>query len=164
MNTKHFLPILALALSTAVLAAPPKKTFRETWKAAAKDMLPALQIKQCKNVPVKDGNRVLIECSLKIGNSMLTVEGTKTATTGAWLMLDASRLEQPSDLMRAGGLLIRTGRGGSMSGNYLQFSLETFQQSKAQGWKEACSRDEINGAKFCVSSDDGRIFHLTLGQ
>lgn len=162
MNSK----ICAIFLLTAVvipsLAVSAQPTFRDKYNAAAKDMVPALQISSCVTKPAKTvPGKSIIECSVQLANTLLSLDSMNNQLTGVWLMLDSSQLNHPSDLMRTGGMLVRAARGSSY-GDYLAVAAEAFKASQKNAWKQACVDDKESSSRLCVSSADKRIFDLTL--
>lgn len=159
LTMQDFFLLTALASSVAFGAQP---TFRDKYNVAAKDMVPALQITSCatkvaKTVPGK----AIIECDVQLPNTLLSLDSMNNRLTGVWLMLDSSQLNHPSDLMRTGGMLLRAARGSSF-GDYLAVAADAFKASQKIGWKQACVDDKESSMRFCVSSDDRRIFDLML--
>lgn len=156
---RAFFLLIALASSEAFSAQP---TFRDKYNVAAKDMVPALQITSCttktsKTVPGK----AILECDVQLPNALLSLDSMNNRLTGVWLMLDSTQLNHPADLMRTGGMLLRAARGSSF-GDYLAVTGDAFKASQTNGWKQACVDDKQSSMRFCVSSDDKRIFDLTL--
>ncbi|API77980.1 hypothetical protein AC251_26140 (plasmid) [Ralstonia pseudosolanacearum] len=151
--------LLACASLTCLGAQP---TFRDKYNAAAKEMVPVLQTTGCDTKAVRNSaTKAITECRLKMPNGLLTLDSESAKLKGVWLMLDSSQLEHPSDLVRAGGMLLRAGRGGHY-GDYLAVASSLLDASRRQGWKEACVDDAQSASRFCVSSDNERVFNLIL--
>lgn len=149
-----------MTISPLALANQP--TFRDKYNMAAKDMVPALQTTSCETKPVKNiSGKETIECQVQLANTLLSLDSINNRLAGVWLMLDASQLSHPSDLMRTGGMLLRAARGTSY-GDYLAVAGEAFKSSQQQGWKRACVDDKASSTRLCVSSDDKKIFNLLL--
>lgn len=151
---------LLAGASVACIAAQP--TFRDKYNAAAKDMVPVLQTTGCEAKPVKNSTtKAITECQLNVPNGLLTLDSESGKLRSVWLMLDSTQLAHPSDLMRAGGMLLRAGRG-TYYGDYLAVSSKVFDASSRQDGKEACVDDAASASRLCVSSENKRIFNLTL--
>lgn len=161
MNSK-FRAFFLLTATLPSLAFAAQPTFRDKYNGAAKDMVPALQITSCATKPVKTvPGKAIIECDVRLPNTLLSLDSMNNRLTGVWLMLDSSQLNHPSDLMRTGGMLLRAARGSSF-GDYLAVAGDAFKASQKNGWKQACVDDKESSMRFCVSSDDRRIFDLML--
>jgi hypothetical protein len=151
--------LLALVPVTSFSAQP---TFREKYNTAAKDMVPALQTSSCETKPVKSiAGKAITECRVQLSNSLLSLDSADNKLTGVWLVLDSSALGHPTDLVRAGGVLLRAARGTSY-GDYLAVSTSVFDASRRQGWQKACVDDKEAAARFCVSGNERGIFNITL--
>jgi hypothetical protein len=153
--------LAALAvIPAAVLAAQP--TFRDKYNGAAKDMVPVLQTTSCETKQAKaPAGKAITECRLQMANSLLSLDSMNNRLSGVWLMLDSTRLDDQTDLVRSGGMLLRAARGTSY-GDYLAVSADVFDASRRRGWKEACADDKASSSRFCVSANERGIFHITL--
>ena len=149
-----------VAIPVVVLAAQP--TFRDKYNGAAKDMVPVLQTTSCEikraKAPV---GKAITECRLQIANSLLSLDSMDNRLSGVWLMLDSSKLDDATDLVRSGGMLLRAARGTSY-GDYLAVSANVFDASRRRSWQEACADDKASSSRFCVSANERGIFHITL--
>lgn len=156
---KVFMLVILLIPMNAIAA---QKSFKEKYNTAAKDMVPILQITTCRTIIAKKlPGKEILECSLNSSNSLLSIDFMNKQLTDIWLMIDSTQLDGPADLMRSGGMLLRAGRG-SFYGDYLAVAAKAFEASNRIGWKEACIDDKESDFRFCVSSDDSRIFNLML--
>lgn len=156
------LSVLTLLASVSLAGVAAQPTFRDKYNAAAKDMVPVLQTTGCEAKPVKNSTaKAIMECQLNMPNGLLTLDSESGKLRSVWLMLDSTQLANRGDLMRAGGMLLRAARGADY-GDYLAVASTAVDASSRQGWKEACVDDAPSASRLCVSSDNKRIFDLTL--
>lgn len=154
--------LLALLVTVPLMGFAEQPTFRQKFNAAAKEMVPVLQITRCTTKTAKKvPGKAIIECELQMPNSLLMLDSINGQLASVWLMIDSSQLRHPSDIMRTGGMLLRAARGASY-GDYLAVTAKAFDMSRQQGGKEACVNDKEAAARFCVSSNDRGIFDMTL--
>ena len=98
---------------------------------------------------------------MTIGNSLLSIDAMNNVATGIWLMIDSSNFSSGTDILRSAGLLVRVARGGLPAGDHLmvgQSALDNLLKTK----KQYCVDDAESSAKLCLSSDDGRIYNMTI--
>lgn len=156
---KVFLLFLILIPAGAWASQP---TFRDKYNAAAKEMVPALQITTCKTIPAKKlPGKEIIECELQLSNALLSLDSMNKRLTGVWLMVDSTQLGHPSDVIRAGGMLLRAARN-THYGDYLAVTADLMNASRKNGWREACIDDQESDAHFCISRNDRAVFDITL--
>lgn len=154
--------LLALLATLPLMVFAEQPTFRKKFNVAAKEMVPVLQTTNCTTKPVKKvPGKAITECELQMPNSLLTFDSMNGQLAGVWLMMDSSKLDHPSDIMRTGGMLLRAARGASY-GDYLAVAAKALDMSRQQGGKEVCLNDKESAARFCVSSNDRGIFDMTL--
>lgn len=160
MRFRAFALAALAVIPAAVLAAQP--TFRDKYNGAAKDMVPVLQTTSCETKQAKEpAGKAITECRLQMANALLSLDSMNNRLSGVWLMLDSTQLGHPTDLVRSGGMLLRAARGTN-SGDYLAVASDVFDMSKRRNWQEACADDKASASRFCVSSDDRKVFHITL--
>lgn len=158
---KFLVCMLALLLAQT-LAEAAQPTFRDKYNSAAKEMVPSLQIKTCKTIPAKKPpGKEIIECELQLFNALLSLDSMNKRLTGVWLMVDSTQLAHPSDVMRAGGMLLRAARN-THYGDYLAVTADLMNASRKNGWREACIDDQESDAHFCISRNDRAVFDMTL--
>jgi hypothetical protein len=158
MNEFKFLFLLLVFISNNSFAA--EVSFRDKYKMAAKDMVPIMQIVNCADTPAT--NKHIIECTLNMPNSLLTLDVVNGKLDGIWLMYDRNQLEHPSDMLRVGGMLLRALRGTSPAGNHLQVATDLYSKSSKVNGKTTCTVDSESAAKFCVDINPSGIVNLTL--
>ncbi|ATI26948.1 Hypothetical Protein RRSL_02409 [Ralstonia solanacearum UW551] len=159
------LAIATIASAPAMAKGPiSPEVFRDSYNAHAKDLLPALQTTQCRTISAaKEPGKAILECQTVANNTLLSINGMNKRFDGAWLMLDASALPHPSDLTRAGGLLLRVAKGYHY-GNHLALAQEAIIGAQRSKGKQSCIDDPASGSRLCVSTDNGTIYNMILEQ
>lgn len=150
----------ALLAVVSIAAHSGQPTFRDRYNDVAKEMVPLLQTTGCETKQASAG-KAITECKLQASNALLSLDSVNNKLSGVWLLVDSTQLAHPSDIVRAGGLLLRTARGASY-GNYLAVATDVMDASRKQGWKEACKDDAASASRFCVSANARQVFSITL--
>lgn len=159
MRHAHALAVLLATFSIAAYATQP--TFRERYNDAAKDLVPQLQTTGCKTKQGVAGKSIM-ECELQTTNALLSLDSVNNKLSGVWLLVDPAQLPGRSgDVVRAGGMLLRSARGTTY-GDYLAVAMDVFKASSKQGWKEACKDDSASASRLCVSANARGVFNITL--
>lgn len=152
------LPLSANAKSDAL---SPDAT-RSRFDSHAKDMVPLLQTTSCRTIhAAKLAGKTILECKMRVQNSLLSIDAMNGQITGIWLMIDATNLEHPSDIRRAGGTLIRMARNTSY-GDHLQVASDALLGAHKEKGKASCIDDAESASRLCITTDDGRIYDMTL--
>lgn len=159
---KILLAMLTLLIIPQAFSAP-LPSFRERYNLASIDMVPEMQISACQTKPGgPDKSKGIIECTLKLPDSLLTLDTKNGKLSGIWLMYDASRLDNPAENLRVSGMLLRALRGVSQAGDHLAVASELFNRASKNDWKETCMIDTESKSNYCVSSTNRQIFNLIL--
>lgn len=146
---KHFVTIPFLFVLTMQYA-QAEKGFRDYYNEAAKQYFPAVSFKKCDTKIVKKvPGKSMVECGLMISNALLTVDGMNGMFDGASLMVDGKQLSSPTELFRAGAILLLAGRKGNGAGHFSE-SYDLMHKARKSN-KEECLTDASIKAKFCVS-------------
>lgn len=166
MKRLAFFAAIAAATITPAFASGPvsPETFKASYNMHAKDMLPALKTTECKTITAaKKPGKTITECSTVADNSLLSIDGFNNRFDGAWLVVDVRSLPSPSDITRAGGLLLRVAKGYQY-GNHLALAQEAVNGARKHMGKPSCIDDPASASRLCVSTNDGSVYSMTLGR
>ncbi|WP_199031709.1 hypothetical protein [Ralstonia sp. ASV6] len=166
MNRTMLILAATVAASAPAMAKGPvsPEVFRDSYNVHAKDLLPALQTTQCRTInAAKKPGKSILECQTVANNTLLSIDGINKRFDGAWLMVNASALPHPSDLMRAGGLLLRVAKGYHY-GDHLALAQEAIIGAQKSMGNPSCVDDPASGSRLCVSTDNGTIYNMILNR
>ncbi|NTZ82376.1 hypothetical protein FCJ61_04920 [Burkholderia metallica] len=155
--------ILVATVEPAIAGGPVSpEVFKTNYNLHAGDLLPVLQTTKCRTIDVaKRPGKSILECRTQASNALLTIDGMNNRFESAWLMVDASALPHPSDLMRAGGLLLRVAKGYHY-GDHLALAQQAITGALKNKGKPSCINDPASGGRLCVTTDNGGIYNMVL--
>jgi hypothetical protein len=165
MNIKHAVCLVLLSMSITANAASKSFTpdqFIALFNEAAIEKVPNLKTASCKVIRAEVPDKTITECETVIDNSLLTIDASNNKATSAWLMLDSTKLNHPTDLWRSAALLVRVARGGEGFGNYLQVGTDTLKGMQQLNGKKYCLDDKESASRLCMETNDGNIYNITL--
>lgn len=166
MKLKNTVCLILLSMSLAANAASKSFTsdqFIELFNEAAVEKVPALKTTSCRLIRAETvPGKTITQCETVLDNSALTIDALNNKTTSAWLMLDFTKLNHPTDLWRSAALLVRVARGGEGFGNYLQVGTDTLRGMQQLNGKKYCLDDKESASRLCMQTNDGRIYDITL--
>lgn len=138
-------------------------SFRDRYNAIAKIMAPTLETHECTETNSPGRNRdILIECQLISTGAQLTISGLNNRFTGAILDFDVKKFDKPGVLMDAGKILLRLARAKDFeSEEPLEMTQLVLEAQESPG-KGACVDTPEQHTRFCLTTDDKKIYHLTV--
>ena len=160
---------LACAIVPGICSAYTARDFLKYYSAAAKAMVPQLDIFGCRTSDaVKPTGKKKIECELVLSKALLTVYEIEGTFDGARLVFDDAQFGQPGWFMEAAGMFLRAAREAKenaffSSEGHLLVTSNLLRASAKNNWAETCVDDQKAAARFCVGAKkDGAIFKYTI--
>ncbi len=101
--------------------------------------------------------KVSYECN---GAAVKLSVASNTQLYGVELLVIADKVDHPTDMWRAGGLLLAAARD-EKAGNHLKVSIDLYSQAlKLKPGSENCTTDEQSKSKFCAAmTKDGDVIY-----
>ncbi len=161
MKIRAFFLLTVVVIPSLAFAVQP--SFRDRYNALAKLIAPALSTRECIETKSPGRNRdILIECSLTAPGAKLTISGLKNRFTGALLQLDVRQLDNSGDLMKAGRILLRMARGKDAEAEDPVEMMQMVIEAQQHLGKGACEDAPSQQTRFCISTDDKKVYHLAI--
>lgn len=144
-----------------VHAAQP--SFRARYEALSKQIVPALEIRECVETKSIGRNRdILIECSLATPGAKLTISGLKNRFTGSLLEIDVHKLGNPGDLTKAGRILLRISRGKDTEVEDPVEMMQMVIEAQQHLGKSSCEDTPSQQSRFCISTNDKKVYNMAI--
>jgi len=144
-------------------AKPEQPSFRDRYNTIAKITAPALGTRECITTKGLARNRdTLIECPLVSAGAQLTVSGVNNLFTGAILDIDAQKLGNVGDLMKAGRIFLRLARDKDFEKEDQLEMTQLVIDAQENPGKGACVDTPEQRTRFCVTTDDKKVYQFAI--